>query len=254
MRCLKLLLTLFTSLALTFTLAPTAKAEPIPDIFGGGDVSVSFADFRYPGSSCYSHRGSLNVRALDDYAYDDLVVSLDMTVRSNGQYVDGWFDVVEWSGDYTLDALLCRGIDPTGTYDVSGTVTVSGTVAYWDEECGCELEEYISEDVAIHDSFVVYNPHTASLAMSKTTYQSHGWKVNGAAFYDGRAWTGKRMYFQVRRNGAWRTITSKVTNSRGRVAFYFTPPRGTAKPYRIYTTASGGVSAKATKTFYLRRR
>lgn len=236
------------------TIASPAAAEPIPPIAGGGDVSLRFGDFRYPGSQCYTHRGYLDVYANDDYAYDYFTATFDMTVARDGQWVDGWYDTKEWSDTYSLDALLCRGVDPTGTYIVSGTVTFEGTYEAYDSYCDCYYDEYYSEDVFISDSFVVRAPHTASIAISTEKYRAHGWKVNGQVRYDGRAWGGKRVYFQRKASGSWRTITSKVTTSQGRVSFAFTPPRGTAKPYRLYTRAGAGVSAKASKTIYLRRR
>lgn len=256
MRPLKLLLTVLLALGLTIgtTFAAQADTAPIDPEVGGGYASLDFADFRYPGSNCYGHTGYLEVYSDDDYAYDDWTAEIDIYVSRDGQYVDGFFDTKDFSGTYTLDALLCRGVDPTGTYEVTGQIDFNATRDVYDPTCDCTYPDYITRTVYLNDTFVVRAPLASTLTATKSAYGAHGWKVAGAARYDGRNWVNKRVYFQVYRNGAWRTITSKATNSLGRVNFYYTPAAGTAKSYRLLTTASNGVPTKATPRFYLRRR
>lgn len=238
---LKMIVAAIVSVGLTLVALPRASAEEIPPEVGGGHVGVSFGNFRFPGTGCYYHTGYLNVAANDDAAYEDFWVELDLTVTRDGEIVDGWFDFKDYSGRYSLKTQLCRGYSRTGSY------TVSGTVTFWDYD-------YNSYEVPVSDTFTVYPPHTASVSVSKDRWRAHGWKVNGLAKYDGKAWANKRIYFQVKRSGSWRTISSKTANSRGRAAFYYTPPRGKAKPYRLLTKASSGVGNKTSGTFYLRRR
>lgn len=241
MKVFKLVLAVLVSLGLTLVVAPHASAEEIPPEVGGGYVGVSFPDFRFPGTSCYMHSGAVVVEANDDEAYEDFWVDLDLTVTRNGEYVDGWFGTAEYSGTYELETQLCRGSNTTGTY------TISGTVTFWDWD-------YNSYEVAVTDNFVVLAPHTSSLAVAKSTYGAHGWKITGAVKYDGRYWAGKRVYFQRRTSSGWSSVTSKTANSTGRVYFYYTPPAGAAKQYRLYISGSAGAPAKATGAFYLKRR
>lgn len=241
MKLIKFLLISTVSLALTLVVAPKVSAEEIPPEVGGGYVGLDFRDFRFPGGGCYNHSGDLAIYANDDQSYEDYWIDAELTVTRDGEIVDGWFDTGEYSGDWTLTTQFCRDFTRTGNY------TVSGTITFWDWEVN-------GHEVYVSDTFTVYPPHTSSVSVSKSTYGAHGWKVNGAVKYDGRAWTGKRVYFQKKVSGTWRTITYKNTNSTGRVAFYYTPPRGTAKPYRLLTKASNGVGNKASSVFYLKRR
>lgn len=241
MKIIKYALAAIVGLGLTLASAPQASAEEIPYEVGGGTVDVSFPDFRYPGGGCYQHVGSLEVFANDDSLFEDFWVDLDLRVTRNGEYVDGWFDTAAYSGSYDLVTELCRSYNTTGTY------TISGTITFWDWDYN-EYEVYVS------DNFYVAAPSAATVAVSKAAYGAHGWKINGLVKKDGRPWAGKNILFQVKRDGSWRTVQTKAANSTGRTTFYYTPPRGTAKAYRLYVTKSGAVPAKATGTFYLKRR
>lgn len=241
MKFSKFLFVALVSLGLTLVAAPKVSAEEIPPEVGGGYVGLDFGDFRFPGTGCYNHTGHLAVYANDDYAYDDYWIELELTVTRDGEIVTSWFDTDVTSGDWSITNQFCRSFDRTGNY------TVSGTVTFWDYDVN-EHEVYVS------DTFNVYAPHSSSVSIAKSTYGAHGWKVSGTVKYDGKAWAGKRVYFQKKVAGTWRTISSKNANSVGRVAFTYTPTRGTAKPYRLLTKASSGVGAKASSVLYLKRR
>lgn len=238
---MKSLIALMVTLGLTLVATPQVAAEPIPPQIGGGHVGVRFADFRFPGTGCYNHTGFLDVFANDDLAYEDFNVSLDLTVTRDGEIVDSWYDWKEFSATYTLTTQFCHSVSRTGNYKIAGTVT------FWDWD-------YNSYPVYVSNTFNVLAPHTASVAASKAPYRAHGWKVKGTVKYDGRPWKGKLVYLQVKRGGGWGKVAKKKTDSRGRVAFNYTPPRGAAKSYRLYTKASNGVSAKSSKAIKLKRR
>ena len=224
--------------------ASTASATPIP-LPNGGDVSVNFSDFTYPGNGCYNHTGHLNLQAGSDDDYYGAVVGVDLTVTRTGEWRDGWVDDVYYSGSYNMTTQLCRSLDPAGSY------TVSGTVSFVDWNANVI-------DVPVRDTFNVRAPavhHTSSISAYHARYGAHGWALKTTARYDGRAWRNKTVSLQrYAGSGHWTTMRSVRTNSTGHATLAFTPANRTLRGYRVLLPAGSGAPAHATSTHWLRRR
>lgn len=188
--------------------------------------------------------------------HDECVIS-DFSVTPTGEFYDwdaevnivapdgsvhDWDYLAKSLGDTTGATELCdyEGYsDPKGEYQVFVEFTV------WDENYNGTVENLaVSFNFADHASDpdpvadepdpVVDEPapvtKTASaLTVKRSKVGDYKWRVRGHLTRGGKAWVGRRVFFQAKLYGAWRNLYSKVTNERGVVRWTSRPKRGAGK-------------------------
>lgn len=235
--------------------APTAQAEQVT----GTNAVVITEDVTAVHDECVISDFSVTPTA-DFYDWD---ATVDV-IAPDGSIHDADY-LAKSLGDTTGATQLCdyEGYsDPKGKYQVLVEFTV------WDENYNGTVENLAASftfaDHASEPDPVVDDPDpevdepapvgkTASvLTVKRSKVGDFKWRVRGHLTRGGKAWVGRRVFFQAKVDGVWRSLYSKVTNDRGIVRWTSRPERGAGKILlRLHANGNSTTKPANSETFRL---